>query len=904
MYNAFISYSHAMDGKLAPALQSAVRRFASPWYRRSPLRIFRDETNLSVSPGLWSSIETALSESQHLILLASPAAAASKWVRRELDYWLLHRTPQTLLIVLTEGTLEWNDAGGDFHWQRTNALPDSLAKVFVEEPLYLDLRSISRAQDLAQDNPAFRDTIAALTSVLLGRPKDELIGEDIAIRRRARRMAWAVGCALLTLTILLGLSTWFALSQRDSLARSLRVVRGQKLAAEAQLVRTGSANQLQTSVLLSLEAIRLAPSTEAEAMLRQTVALLLPPVRRLQPPSAHDATAVVAAMAFSADGRSIATVGDGPAPRWWDIATGREIRTFTASDRVAGSGRALAFTPDGSQLISSSLQGVTFWNTADGQVAMYQKTEWPITTMAISANGRFLATGDHEGEVRVVERASGREVLRGRHDIIVNSVAFTADATLLASGSNDKTVRIWSLAKGREVLRLPHEIGVISVAFSPDAQLVATAGWEGLARIWEVSSGRQLAAFDQRTTIRSVAFSTDGKRLATAGDDGTVRIWDRVSGLEVARGTHDAGVVAVTFSPDGRYIATASQNAVVLWKTTYGNEVAQLAHPDDIVVAVVFSPDGQRLVTAAGPMVRIWDLGTGRELYRLKHDSGVDDVVFTADGAFIETVTKPQPAGANQTCVHVWDAGSGKQLRRFCQDFSATAFSPDGSHIVLAERHSGISIRNLATGISITQVKGIIGADFQSKLALSAQGHYIAAAVDAQEGDALYIAQIVGDAPSKKISLNSEPNQLVFSSDERQLAAATDKGVMTWEVSSGREIARISLSAGSNTIAYAADGQHLATGSRDQSVRVWAIPQMREVAHFEVGGNISRVAFSPNMELVAAASSDRTARIWRWKADPVKEACARLTRNLTRVEWQSYLGDEPYRATCPGLPGL
>jgi len=98
------------------------------------------------------------------------------------------------------------------------------------------------------------------------------------------------------------------------------------------------------------------------------------------------------------------------------------------------------------------------------------------------------------------------------------------------------------------------------------------------------------------------------------------------------------------------------------------------------------------------------------------------------------------------------------------------------------------------------------------------------------------------------------------------------------------------------------DGRHLATGNRDQSVRVWEIPGGREVARFELGGNVSRVAFSPDMELLAAASSDRTARVWRWRADPVKEACARLSRNLTRAEWQAYLGDEPYRATCSGLP--
>jgi WD40 repeat protein len=360
----------------------------------------------------------------------------------------------------------------------------------------------------------------------------------------------------------------------------------------------------------------------------------------------------------------------------------------------------------------------------------------------------------------------------------------------------------------------------------------------------------------------------------------------------------------VTFSPDGQYVATASQNAVALWKASYGNEVAQLAHPDDIVVAVGFSPDGHRLVTAAGTTARIWDLGNGRELYRLKHDSAVDDVVFTADGASIDTATKPQAAEANQTCVHVWEAGSGVLRRDLCQGLSAKAFSPDGSHVVLAERHSGVSVRNLATGALITRVKGIADPGFLSTLALSAQRHYVAVAIDTRESPALYIADVAGDAPPKKIPLNSRASQLAFSADERRLAAATGEGVTLWEVGSGREIARITLSAGANTIAYAADGQHLATGSRDRSVRVWEIPQIKEVARFELGGNISRVAFSPDMELIAAASSDRTARVWRWKTDPAKEACTRLSRNLTPAEWQTYLGNEPYRTTCPGLPRL
>ena len=94
-YDAFISYSHAADGKLAPALQSALHRFAKPWYRLRAVRVFRDKTSLSVSPALWSAIEAALSESKYFILLASPEAAASHWVQQEVEYWIGNRSTVT-----------------------------------------------------------------------------------------------------------------------------------------------------------------------------------------------------------------------------------------------------------------------------------------------------------------------------------------------------------------------------------------------------------------------------------------------------------------------------------------------------------------------------------------------------------------------------------------------------------------------------------------------------------------------------------------------------------------------------------------------------------------------------------------------------------------------------------------
>lgn len=100
-YDVFLSYSHALDGALAPALQTGLERFAKPWYRPRALRIFRDTTNLAANPGLWSSIEEALAASSWLVLMASPTAARSPWVNREVTWWLVHKSPRRLLVVLT-----------------------------------------------------------------------------------------------------------------------------------------------------------------------------------------------------------------------------------------------------------------------------------------------------------------------------------------------------------------------------------------------------------------------------------------------------------------------------------------------------------------------------------------------------------------------------------------------------------------------------------------------------------------------------------------------------------------------------------------------------------------------------------------------------------------------------------
>src|ERR1700687_4173585 len=137
LYDAFISYSHAKDKPIAAALQSVVQKLGKPWYRRRALRLFRDDTSLAATPHLWPTIEQALDESRRFILLASPEAAASKWVNKEVVHWLDHNSIDTLLIGVTDGELFWDETTGDFAARENMPLPPVLAARFPVEPKWV-----------------------------------------------------------------------------------------------------------------------------------------------------------------------------------------------------------------------------------------------------------------------------------------------------------------------------------------------------------------------------------------------------------------------------------------------------------------------------------------------------------------------------------------------------------------------------------------------------------------------------------------------------------------------------------------------------------------------------------------------------------------------------------------------
>src|SRR5690242_3110700 len=108
MHDAFISYSQRADKQIARAIRSVIQNIGKPWWTLRSLNVYLDSSSLSANPDLWGTIEEALEDSRYLILLASPEAAASRWVDKEVSWWLKHKSTDTLLLAVTGGALDWS----------------------------------------------------------------------------------------------------------------------------------------------------------------------------------------------------------------------------------------------------------------------------------------------------------------------------------------------------------------------------------------------------------------------------------------------------------------------------------------------------------------------------------------------------------------------------------------------------------------------------------------------------------------------------------------------------------------------------------------------------------------------------------------------------------------------------
>lgn len=588
-YDAFISYSHAADNAAAPALQAALHAFARPWNRMRALRVFRDQTSLAASPELWPAIEAALADSRWLLLMASPEAAASRWVAREIDWWLTNRSARTLLIVLTGGALAWNDSEGDFDWQRTTCLPrEVLSRRFAGEPLWVDLRWAKSADALTLCHARFRQAVLDVAAPLHGRPKDELDGDDVRRFAQMQRLRAGVIAALGGLTVLAAAAAWVAAGQRDEARRQTTIAQAGRIAVQADLLRERG-GPIDSSVMLAAEALRVLDgigerSADVDQALRRALAGL-PESRgtldvsadavRLRPDAALLITSHTAGQVSALtvpDGRPRGCAHDAVAP----------LRQSPASERLW---LIDAVSDDGAWCVvhavfeGSDTHALELWSAAPlRQVARVSlPSQAGHVQPAVAPGGQWLAATD---------------------------VPQTGDASAAV-------VRLWRVGEDGQVGEPQTLPGMAVRAFSPDGRHVATS-----AGLWRLPEREPLAALRQANTAPQ-------RRIA----------WD-------------APLWKLAFSPDNAHVATQAgpDTQVVIWDLSTGNDRLRASPPPGELLAL--SPGGARLVVAGGSDSTVWDAEL--DVARAKLPLRADAAALPGDGHAHFVVATTSDTGLQQ----------------------------------------------------------------------------------------------------------------------------------------------------------------------------------------------------------------------------------------------------------------
>ena len=385
----------------------------------------------------------------------------------------------------------------------------------------------------------------------------------IAVQNKATRRLRALMMALAVLLAAALLASYLAVKQEREAERWLRRSNARELAA---LALAGLKEDPERSVLLGMQAVNATirfgqpPVPAAEDALQLAILSLPKNIKLVHMGSVNG-------LAYSADGKRLATASSDNVARIWDASNGSLVFSLTGHTAPISS---IAYSRDGRRLATASQDGtVRIWDALKGQqVGMFNGNSGPLNAIAYAPDGTGLVVGSSDKTAKMLDAVDGHLLftLRGHSDS-VNSVAFSADGKFIATASSDHTAKMWSAGNGRPLLTLHGHSGAVNgVAFSPNGQFLATASSDNTVRLWDARKGLQVRNLRQSGSVRSVAFSADGKRLATASSDNTASLWDAVKGVQVQILRPLGAVNGVSFSPNGRQVATASADKLAqIW---------------------------------------------------------------------------------------------------------------------------------------------------------------------------------------------------------------------------------------------------------------------------------------------------------------------------------------------------
>ena len=633
----------------------------------------------------------------------------------------------------------------------------------------------------------------------------------------------------------------------------------------------------------------------------------------------------ITAMAFSPDGRILATADEGGAYTWDAKTWGKLSVAWRVPSRI----KTLVFSPDSSRLvaidehsaarildpatggISRAIEGVQaavfsadsarlttlgttvrVWDATTGglvkTVAVPFRAVSGAEPYAFSSDGGRFVAQTPDGTFKLIATGTGAELSSFRVascDYSVRSVAISADnSKVLAAGQNggfarDGCVSIMD-SGGHEVraFRLPEVVD--GAAFSPDGSRVATASEDGKTRVFDIASGQVVYVLqDNRAdtvwnkAAKALTFSPDGSRLAVAGEDKSIRVWDvQTAPLEQQVASADWSVWGLAFSPDGAELVSASWESLPspatvarVWKVSDGSVIGRVTGPHETVVGL--SPDGRNLImTSGGHDARILDLPTGQLVRTLPGSDWIDGVTFSPDGSRI--AAKRRPAGGNDTrWVEIWDASAGRRLFDLKAPNRAEdcIFSPDGSTLV-TPGDPDLMVWDVQTGRQLYQM-------YSYRRFLHSGYHF----VFSRDGTKFLVVRQAPDHAIVEIReartgrvLHTLPESvgqwpLGLSPDGSKAMFDGDDGERIWDVATGNLSTVLQGHVGHIIPgSFSNSGSLALTAGEDSPARLWDVQTWRQLLVFAGRkDHVERALFSPDDSRVATVTEGR---VWLWDA--------------------------------------